>query len=76
MAQVFPAHFRAEDVICRYAGEEFSVILSEASIEVQPNAQMPCAHEPLKVTIRYLDQTLEIGGLAFASRLAHVCNRE
>ncbi|HWH56761.1 MAG TPA: sensor domain-containing diguanylate cyclase [Terriglobales bacterium] len=26
-------HFRAEDIVCRYGGEEFTVILSEASLE-------------------------------------------
>ena len=33
MADIFRMHFRAEDVICRYGGEEFAVILPESSIQ-------------------------------------------
>jgi diguanylate cyclase (GGDEF)-like protein len=33
MADIFRTHFRAEDIICRYGGEEFAVILAEASTE-------------------------------------------
>jgi diguanylate cyclase (GGDEF)-like protein len=36
MAQIFGGHFRTEDVICRYGGEEFSIILPEASIQDAP----------------------------------------
>ena len=31
MADIFRTHFRAEDFICRYGGEEFAVILAETS---------------------------------------------
>ena len=33
MADIFRLHFRAEDVICRYGGEEFAIILPESSIQ-------------------------------------------
>jgi diguanylate cyclase (GGDEF)-like protein/PAS domain S-box-containing protein len=33
MAETFRSQFRAEDVICRYGGEEFAVILPESSIQ-------------------------------------------
>ena len=33
MADIFRTHFRKEDVICRYGGEEFAVILPESSIQ-------------------------------------------
>jgi diguanylate cyclase (GGDEF)-like protein/PAS domain S-box-containing protein len=33
MADIFRAHFRTDDVICRYGGEEFAVILPESTIE-------------------------------------------
>jgi len=33
IADIFRVHFRADDVICRYGGEEFAVILPESTIE-------------------------------------------
>jgi diguanylate cyclase (GGDEF)-like protein/PAS domain S-box-containing protein len=33
MADIFRMHFRTEDIICRYGGEEFAVILPESSIQ-------------------------------------------
>jgi diguanylate cyclase (GGDEF)-like protein/PAS domain S-box-containing protein len=33
MATLFQEHFRGDDVICRYGGEEFAFILPEASVE-------------------------------------------
>jgi diguanylate cyclase (GGDEF)-like protein/PAS domain S-box-containing protein len=33
MADIFRMHFRAEDIICRYGGEEFAVILPESSVK-------------------------------------------
>ncbi|HET6930240.1 MAG TPA: diguanylate cyclase [Candidatus Acidoferrum sp.] len=32
MADIFRMHFRAEDIICRYGGEEFAIILPESSV--------------------------------------------
>jgi diguanylate cyclase (GGDEF)-like protein/PAS domain S-box-containing protein len=33
MAEIFRKHFRAEDIICRYGGEEFAIILPESSVQ-------------------------------------------
>lgn len=33
IADIFRVHFRTDDVICRYGGEEFAVILPESTIE-------------------------------------------
>lgn len=33
MADIFRKHFRAEDIICRYGGEEFAIILPESSVQ-------------------------------------------
>ena len=70
IAQVFRSHFRAEDVICRYGGEEFSVILPEASIEDAAKRADALRHELVKVRIRHLEHaldpvTLSIGLAAF-----------
>jgi diguanylate cyclase (GGDEF)-like protein len=33
MGDIFRKHFRAEDIICRYGGEEFAIILPECSVQ-------------------------------------------
>src|SRR5204863_7685800 len=50
---------RAEDVICRYGGEEFSIILPEASAEDAAKRANVLRDEVRKLTIRYLDQNLD-----------------
>jgi diguanylate cyclase (GGDEF)-like protein len=32
MAGLFQKHFRGDDVVCRYGGEEFVIILPESSL--------------------------------------------
>ena len=59
MAQIFRSHFRAEDVICRYGGEEFSIILPEASVEDAAKRANALRNELRKLTIRHLDQNLD-----------------
>lgn len=49
VANMFRSHFRADDVICRYGGEEFAIILPESSI--QDAAQRM---ESLRMAIREL----------------------
>jgi diguanylate cyclase (GGDEF)-like protein len=34
LGSLLKAHFRAEDILCRYGGEEFTVILPEASAQI------------------------------------------
>jgi len=59
MAQIFRRHFRAEEVICRYGGEEFSIILPEASVEDAAKRANVLRDEVRKLTIRYLDHNLD-----------------
>src|SRR2546427_13253375 len=59
MPELFRSHFRAEDVICRYGGEEFSIILPEASAEDAAKRANVLRDEVRKLTIRYLDQNLD-----------------
>jgi diguanylate cyclase (GGDEF)-like protein len=59
MAQIFGGHFRTEDVICRYGGEEFSIILPEASIQDAAKRANALRDEVRKLTIRHLDQNLD-----------------
>src|SRR5258706_8685708 len=34
LGNLFKTHFRGEDVVCRYGGEEFTIILPEASLKI------------------------------------------
>jgi diguanylate cyclase (GGDEF)-like protein len=49
MAEIFRKHFRAEDIICRYGGEEFAIILPESSVQDAFNRA-----EALRLTTRDL----------------------
>ena len=70
MADVFREHFRGDDVVCRYGGEEFAIILPESdAIEAAKRADLLRA-EARKVEIRYegrlLDPvTFSVGAAAF-----------
>jgi len=50
MAELFLQHYRREDVVCRYGGEEFAIILPEASAK---DAAKRC--EELRVSARKLE---------------------
>src|SRR5258708_22650577 len=50
MAGLFRQHFRGEDVVCRYGGEEFAFILPESSAKnaakrVEELPQVPIRHK-------------------------------
>ena len=59
MAEVFREHFRGGDVICRYGGEEFAIILPESNaIDAAKRADLLRA-EARKVEIRYQGRLLD-----------------
>jgi diguanylate cyclase (GGDEF)-like protein len=70
MADIFRMHFRSEDIICRYGGEEFAVILPESSVHdaVKRAEALRLATKDLKLVHRgvLLDPvTLSIGIAGF-----------
>jgi diguanylate cyclase (GGDEF)-like protein len=70
LADVFRQHFRADDVICRYGGEEFAVILPESSAKDAGERANELRAVVKKVSLRHkgkiLDRvTLSIGVSAF-----------
>ena len=77
MAEVFREHFRGDDVICRYGGEEFAIILPESNaIEAAKRADL-LRGEARKIEIRYQGQllnpvTFSVGVAAFPDNGATV----
>ena len=70
MAELFRHHFRGDDVVCRYGGEEFAMILPESSAVDAANRAQELLGEARSTTLRYkgraLDPvTLSIGIAAF-----------
>ena len=49
---------RREDIVCRYGGEEFTIILPEASLEVARQRAEQLRQEVKQLTIQYRGQTL------------------
>ena len=49
---------RREDIVCRYGGEEFTIILPEASLEVTRQRAEQLREEAKHLTIQYRGQTL------------------
>ena len=49
---------RREDIVCRYGGEEFTIILPEASLEVTRQRAEQLREEVKQLTIQYRGQTL------------------
>ena len=59
MAEVFREHFRGDDVICRYGGEEFAIILPESNaIDAAKRADLLRA-EARKIEMRYQGRLLD-----------------
>ncbi|MFZ0522614.1 MAG: diguanylate cyclase [Candidatus Acidiferrales bacterium] len=70
MAELFRRHFRADDVICRFGGEEFAIILPEATAKDAAKRAQALRSEAKKLTVRHQGQildsvTLSVGVAAF-----------
>jgi len=59
MADAFRKHFRGDDVICRYGGEEFAVILPESSAEDAMKRTAALREGLKKISIRNRGQLLD-----------------
>jgi diguanylate cyclase (GGDEF)-like protein len=59
LADVFRQHFRADDVICRYGGEEFAVILPESSAKGAAERANDLRASVKKVSLRHKGNTLD-----------------
>jgi diguanylate cyclase (GGDEF)-like protein len=51
-------HFRAEDIVCRYGGEEFTVILPEASLEAAHQRSVELCQASKRMLVQHRGQTL------------------
>jgi diguanylate cyclase (GGDEF)-like protein/PAS domain S-box-containing protein len=70
MADLFLRHFRGDDVVCRYGGEEFAIILPESSAKDAAKRANQLRIEAGGISMRHLGQvldsvTLSIGIAAF-----------
>jgi diguanylate cyclase (GGDEF)-like protein/PAS domain S-box-containing protein len=70
MGELFLRHFRGDDVVCRYGGEEFAIILPESSAKDAAKRANLLRIEASKISMRQLGQvldrvTLSIGVAAF-----------
>ncbi|HKQ86599.1 MAG TPA: sensor domain-containing diguanylate cyclase [Candidatus Acidoferrales bacterium] len=59
LGNLLRSQFRAEDVVCRYGGEEFAVILPEASLEMTRERAIQLCKTAKESIIEYRGQTLE-----------------
>src|SRR6202035_3951061 len=58
VADLFRKFFRADDVICRYGGEEFAIILPESSPENAGTRANALRAEVKRLRLEYNNQTL------------------
>jgi diguanylate cyclase (GGDEF)-like protein/PAS domain S-box-containing protein len=70
MGELFLRHFRGDDVICRYGGEEFAIILPESTAKDAAKRANMLRIEASAISMRHLGQvldsvTLSIGIAAF-----------
>ena len=70
MGELFLRHFRGDDVICRYGGEEFAIILPESTAKDAAKRANLLRIEASAISMRHLGQvldsvTLSIGVAAF-----------
>jgi diguanylate cyclase (GGDEF)-like protein/PAS domain S-box-containing protein len=59
LAELFRNFFRATDICCRYGGEEFAIILPEASAKAAAVRADALRHEVKRLRLQYKKQTLE-----------------
>jgi diguanylate cyclase (GGDEF)-like protein len=59
IAELFRQHFRGDDVICRYGGEEFAIILPESTAKDAAKRANLLRLQAKKLTVRHQDQTLD-----------------
>lgn len=56
---------RREDIVCRYGGEEFVIVLSEASLEITCRRARELCEEIKRLRLRYAGQVLETISMSF-----------
>ncbi|MGH9574871.1 MAG: GGDEF domain-containing protein [Candidatus Acidiferrales bacterium] len=59
LGNLLRSQFRAEDVVCRYGGEEFTVILPEASLDMTRERAMHLCKAAKEALIEFRGQTLD-----------------
>jgi diguanylate cyclase (GGDEF)-like protein len=59
MAEVFREHFRGDDVICRYGGEEFAIILPESNAVDAAKRAEALRREVRQIEMRHQGQLLD-----------------
>jgi diguanylate cyclase (GGDEF)-like protein len=52
-------HFRAEDIVCRYGGEEFTVIMPETSLESTHERALELCKAARQLLVQHKGQTLQ-----------------
>jgi diguanylate cyclase (GGDEF)-like protein/PAS domain S-box-containing protein len=59
MAGLFQKHFRADDVVCRYGGEEFAIILPESSLNDAARRVEELRQAAKSHSVKYKEQVLD-----------------